>query len=112
MTTLAADWNSLLAVVFGSESSLRRDRIEVESFIELNERLLKPSEPGPFILPVVREGTTTYLAIAMSADQNRELARLLHACVGQTPTLGAFDPGRVVESETYHATARFASSDG
>jgi len=111
VTTLAADWNSLLAVVFGSESSLRRDHPEVESFIELNERLLKPSEPGPFILPVVREGTTTYLAIAMSADQNRELARLLHACVGQTyTTLGAFDPeSELFESETYHATARFAS---
>ena len=93
MTTLAADWNSLLAVVFGSESSLRRENSEVESFIELNERLLKPSEPGPFILPIVREGTTTYLAIAMSADQNCELARLLHACVGQTYTTLGVRPG-------------------
>ena len=56
-----------------------------------------------------QRGTTTYLAIAMSADQNRRL--LLHACVGQTyTTLGAFDPeSELFESETYHAAARFAS---
>ena len=112
MTTLATDWSSLLAVVFGSESDVPRDHPKVESFIELNERLLKPGEAGPFILPVVIKKTTTYLAIALSADQHRDLLRLLHACVGQTyTTLGTFDPGwEFFETEAFQAAVRFAGS--
>ena len=110
MTTLAADWGSLLAVVFGSESEVPRDNTKVEELIELNERLLRPSEAGPFILPVVIKKTTTYLAIAMSADQNRDLLRLLHACVGQTyTTLGTFDPeSEFFETQAFQAAVRFA----
>ena len=112
MTALAADWGSLLAVVFGSVSDLSKEHPKVKSLIELNERLLRPSEAGPFILPVVIEKTTTYLAIAMSADQNRDLLRLLHACVGQTyTTLGTFDPeSEFFENEAFQAAVRFAGS--
>lgn len=105
-------WERLLVSFFGLGNEIERSNPVVEKLLRANEPGLERNPLGPFFLPQVARGVTTYFAIATEADQARELQVVLNAAIGPTYTTiqERATPLRSDFDQLVEAAIRFAGS--
>lgn len=109
----AAQWQQLLTSFFGFGNDLTwpSDNEVVQQFVAANSRNLDRDPAGPFILPRVASGQTTYYALAVSDEQVSDLRMLIHGFIGST--YSTFD-GRFATTDeadpVFAAAVRFTGS--